>query len=361
MWNRDRPLAAKTLAGASIGGCPVLRPTVGAGTIPIEMGDDQTGVRVACWVGESLLPSFRALAADDRVHVVTMGGTDAGTRDVAIELNLAHVDDPRQLAATADVDAIVLMDPERRLSADELTAIISAAQGRPLLSMASRPGGLAAFLDEASPLSGSGPLPLPVPWFRGLQRGRRLLEAMETFGTPFSASVEVSGPKADGLLATRLLDSFDLLSTWFGLPASVDAAAVRPLGIADATPDRLFVVARYPDGRAASVTAGADGGRHQRSVTLTGQGGRLRMVDDGIDWSSVEGEIVEFQPSNAPREFDLAKDLAESIEVIVRRLVPMRPAEATLDLLAVCEACMLSARTGEPEAIDRVRRMLGRV
>jgi hypothetical protein len=339
MWNRDRPLAAKTLAGASIGGCPVLRPTVGAGTIPIEMGDDQTGVRVACWVGESLLPSFRALAADDRVHVVTMGGTDAGTRDVAIELNLAHVDDPRQLAATADVDAIVLMDPERRLSADELTAIISAAQGRPLLSMASRPGGLAAFLDEASPLSGSGPLPLPVPWFRGLQRGRRLLEAMETFGTPFSASVEVSGPKADGLLAT----------------------AVRPLGIADATPDRLFVVARYPDGRAASVTAGADGGRHQRSVTLTGQGGRLRMVDDGIDWSSVEGEIVEFQPSNAPREFDLAKDLAESIEVIVRRLVPMRPAEATLDLLAVCEACMLSARTGEPEAIDRVRRMLGRV
>jgi hypothetical protein len=325
------------------------------------MGVDQNGVRVACWVGETLLPAFRALTADDRVHVVTMGGTDAVTRDVAAELNLAHVDDPRQLAATAEVEAIVLMDPERRLSADELTAILSAAQDRPLLSMATRPSGLAAFLEEASPLSGSGPLPLPVPWFRGLRRGRRLLEAMETFGTPFSASVEVSGPRADGLLATRLLDSFDLLSTWFGLPAFVDAAAVRPPGTADAAPDRLFVIARYLDGRVASVTAGADGGRHQRSVTLTGQGGRLRLVDDGIDWSDAEGAIVEFQTSSPPRDLDLADDLAESIEAIVRRLVPMRPAEATLDLLAVCEACMLSARTGEPEAIDRVRRMLGRV
>lgn len=333
----------------------------GPGSIPIEMGADQHGVRIACWVGETLIPAFRALAGDERIHVVTIGGTAAESRDVAGEFELSHVDDPRQLAATPDVDAIVLMDPDRRLSADELTAIISAAQDRPLLSMASRPSGLAAFLDEASPLSGGGPLPLPVPWFRGLRRGRRLLEAAETFGSPFSASVEVSGPRSDGLLATRLLDAFDLLSTWFGLPAFVDATAVRPPGAVDAAPDRLFVIARYPDGRAASVSAGADGGRHQRSVTLTGDGGRLRIVDDGIDWTDADGEVVEFEPSTPPRADDLAEDLAESIEAIVRRLVPMRPPEATLDLLAVCEACMLSARTGEPEAIERVRRMLGRV
>jgi hypothetical protein len=41
--------------------------------------------------------------------------------------------------------------------------------------------------------------------------------------------------------------------------------------------------------------------------------------------------------------------------------VPMRPVDATMDLLAVWEACMLSVRTGEPETIERVRRMLGRV
>jgi len=341
--------------------------TVAAGSIRRVMGVERTAVEVACWVGEALLPALRAMVADDRLAIVAMGGTGAGSRDLATEFGVPHHDDPRQLAGTAGVEAIVLMDPDRRIPAEELSAVMSAAQDRPLLTMATRPGGPTTFLEESLPLPGGGHPPLPVPWFRGLRRGRRLLEAGEAFGSPMSASVEVTGPGPAGLVATRLLDAFDLLGQWLGLPAVVDACGVRPFGdgsgskAGDATPVRLHVLARYPDGRVASVVAGADGGRHQRVVTLQGDAGRLRMVDDGIDWSDAEGRCVEFAPSGGPGENDLADDLVESIEAIVRGLVPLRPMEATMDLLAVCEACMLSMRTGEPETIDRVRRMLGRV
>jgi predicted dehydrogenase len=325
------------------------------------MGDTRTGIAAACWVGDALLPTLRVMADDERFRVVAVGGTSADVSDLAKSLGVPHHDDPRQLAATPDVDAVLLMDPERRIPDDELTAVISSAQDRPLLSMATRPGGVTAFVDEASPLPGTGPLPLPVPWFRGLRRGRRLLEAAEAFGAPVSASIEVSGPGPEGLLSTRLLDAFDLLTAWFGLPASVEACAVRASISTDVVPGRIFVIARFADGRAASVIAGADGGRHQRSVTLHGVSGRLRMVDDGTDWSDLEGRTVEFEPSSPPGENDLAIDLLESVEAIVRGLVPMRPVDATMDLLAVWEACMLSVRTGEPETIERVRRMLGRV
>ncbi len=325
------------------------------------MGGDRTRVRIACWVGDALLPACAALASDDRLTIVALGGPTADAVDFAARLGIPHLDDPRQLAATTGIDAVVLMDPERRIPADELTAVMSAAHDRPLLSMAVRPGGLSAFLDESFPLPGNAPLPLPIPWFRGLRRGRRLLEAAETFGPPASASIEITGPGPDGLLTTRLLDAFDLLSAWFGLPAVVEACGIRPIGVSEAPIRRLFAIARYPDGRAASVSVGADGGRHQRSVSLHGAAGRLRVVDDGMDWSDAEGGTVEFEPPGPPRQTEPAEDLAESIDAIVRGLVPVRPAEATLDLLAVCEACMLSARTGEPEAIERVRRMLDRV
>jgi predicted dehydrogenase len=324
------------------------------------MGTERVTAGIACWVGEALLPAFRAMAADERLAIVAMGGTSAAVRDLAAALEVPHHDDPRQLAGTPDVDAVVLMDPERRIPAEELAAVMSAAQHRPLLTMTPRPGDPTSFSEGASTSAGSL-LPLPVPWFRGLRRGRRLLEAADTFGAPASASVEVTGPGPGGLLATRLLDAFDLLAAWFGLPAFVEACGVRPTSGGDGTPTRLFVIARYPDGRAASVDVGADGGRHHRSIALHGEAGRLHMTDHGIDWSDSEGCSIEFEAPRPPTENDLAEDLAESIEAIVRGLVPIRPTEATMELLAVCEACMLSARTGEPEAIDRVRRMMGRV
>lgn len=323
------------------------------------MGAARTAI--ACWAGEALLPVLRALIEDGRFSIVAVGGTTAEGREIAAALDVPHHDDPRLLATTPDAEAVVLMDPDRRLSAEELVAVMSAAQDRPLLTMATRSGAVGALMDEASDWPVNAPLPRPVPWFRGLGRGRRLLEAMAAFGTPLSASVEVTGPGPEGMLATRLLDGFDLLGEWFGFPVVVDACGLRAPGAGDGGVGRLLVLARYADGRAASVIAGADGGRHQRSVTLHGEAGRLRMVDGGIDWSDEHGRSVEFEAPGPPCGRDLADDLADSIEAIVRGLVPPRPRDVTLELLAVCEACMLSMRTGEPETIERVRRMLGRV
>lgn len=325
------------------------------------MGDAPPSIPIACWVGDAHVETLRRVLSRSSVGVVALGGAGPAARSLAGEVEAAWHDDLRRLAATGDARAIVLMDPERPLEPDVLSALIGAADQRPVLSMAPRPGDLSAFLDERSSVLDAGPLPLPIPSFRGVRRGRRLIEAAEAFGPPVSASVEVSGPPTAGVLGTRLLDAVDLLSLWFGLPAFVESAAVQPVGAGDAPPRRLFVIARYPDGRAASITVGADGGRHQRSVVLHGEAGRLRCDDGAIDWTAADGTIVEFDASPEPTPDDLPLELAESIEAAVAGRLPVRSAEASLDLLAVGEACLLGARTGEPEAIDRVRRMLGRV
>ena len=324
------------------------------------MGDAASAIPIACWVGDDLTATLAQVCGRSEIDCLAVGG-GAAARAFADELGVPSHDDIRQLAAVPEARAIVLMDPERPLEPDVLSSLIAAAAGRPVLSMTPRPGDLAAFLDERSPVPEAAPLPIPIPSFRGVRRGRRLIEAAETFGSPISASVEVTGPAPAGVVATRLLDAIDLLSIWFGLPAFVQATAVQPVGAGDTPPTRLFVIARYPDGRAASITAGADGGRHQRAVVLHGEAGRLRGLDGAIEWTDPRGEIVEFEPSPAAGGDDLGIELAESIESAVLGRLPQRSAEASLDLLAVGEACLLGARTGEPEAIERVRRMLGRV
>ena len=84
-------------------------------------------------------------------------------------------------------------------------------------------------------------------------------------------------------------------------------------------------------------------------------------MDGAIDWTDAAGVAVEFEAPPAAEPGDLADELAESIMAAVSGRLPTRTAASSLDLLAVCEACRLAARTGEPEAVDRVRGMLARV
>lgn len=318
-------------------------------------------IPVACWTGEDMLGTLRSIIARPGLECVALGGDSPAVRSQAQAFGVPHHDDLRALAGTSEAQAIVLMDPRRPLEPEVLAAVMSAAGPRPILSMAMRPSGLSAFLDEHSPFPDAASLPRPIPSFRAVVRGRRLIDAAETFGVPDSATVEVGGPGPEELLGTRLLDAIDLLSIWFGIPAFVQASAVQPIGGGDAPPRRLFVIARYPDGRVASITVGADGGRHQRSVSLLGAGGRLRCVDGAIDWTDASGTTVEFEASPPASADDLAIELAESIRSAIADRLPGRSAATSLDFMAVGEACRLAARTGEPEAVDRVRGMLARV
>jgi hypothetical protein len=318
--------------------------------------------RVAIWVGESQLPLIQMLSRMPGLEVMALGGDSAMIRETADRLGAAHVPDPKVLAGV-EADATLIADPSRIMPTEVLSAMIAEASrsNRPLLSMAPRP----ASIEESAELIASAVLPSPVPCFRDLPHGRRFITATESFDSPSAASVEISGPAAETSLAGRLFDAFDLLSTWFGLPSFVDATAVRPIGSqGQVAPRRLFAVARYPDGRAASISAGVDGGRHARITTLFGPGGRMQSLDGSLDWTGPKGEVVEHEATTTPGTDDFHRELAESIRCHIRmheRGERSRSPELIVDLLATCEAALLSAKTGEPESVDAVRRMLGRV
>ena len=317
--------------------------------------------RVAVWAGERQASILRAMFDDGPLEPAAIGGEAASVRDEATRFDVPHHDDPRGLAL-ADADATLIADPDRVMPTEVLASMIAEAERarRPLLTLAPRP----ASIEESAELLGSANLPTPVPCFRDLPAGRRLIDAATAFESPTAATIECSGPEREAAITGRLFDAFDLLSIWFGIPTHVDAAAARPVATPSTGPTRILATARFADGRAASVTAGTEVGRHARVVTLFGPSGRLQSNDGRLDWAGPGGESIDRESSPEGGEVDFTTELAASIRAQVRIRAGVekgRSSETTVDLLATCEAAMLSARTGEPESIDAVRRMIGRV
>ena len=317
---------------------------------------------VAVWVGDDLVPTLERMLDAGPLRCAHLGGEGPAARDLAAARDIPFNDDARALAQ-AEASATVIMNPSSTFSFEVLEAMVRACSQarRPLLAMTPRPGLDRDQLVEASEIFAAGPPPVPVPLFRTLESGRRFIEATSTFGAPRSATVEIAGPAMAGALGTRLFDAFDLLCTWFGIPATVQATSVRKPSPQEPRIQRVLAMAVYPDGRAAAVNVGAEGGRVHRSVTLHGEGGRLHSSNGALDWSDSSGSQLELGKNVPAKENDFAVELSDAILATVNGLVTQPPLETTIELLAACEATFLSGRTGERESCEAVRQMLGRV
>jgi len=224
------------------------------------------------------------------------------------------------------------------------------------------------------------------PLFRA---GKFWLDAQDflaDFGPVRTAHFESLGLHPESSLGSRLLDAMDAVRGLLGEPEDVFAAHVVPPGIsaspaANSGPGSLRALAhgpgapglrgtmsvsmRFSDGRAASALVSDVGGRWSRSITLLGdptvaKGGRLRVGDSSMEWTGAEGEILE---SSRARRRSLK--LSPAVDVFAellgepgrRRLATLSPMNH-LGTLAMTGAALLSARTGEPEAPQMIRRMV---
>lgn len=315
-------------------------------------------IELTIWTGASQLATLASLSALPSVRIRAIGGDANEVRRIAEGAGVPYLDDPRLLAGV-DCDALLIMDPGRPFDQDVLDAMVAASEPsrRSIFSLTPRPGLDDAGADRRSPAA----RPIPVPCYSDTIAGRRFGDAASAFGRPFSASIEISGAEGEAFVHTRLFDAIDTLSSWFGLPARVQATAVHDEESPNRPMRHLIAQFGYSDGRAASLSLAASPGALQRVVTLYGPAGRLSCRDGAITWRDGDGRDVEASNDGASAPPDLAAQLAQAISWHLERAARPRDQATWKTLMAACEAVLLSARTGNAETIDSVRRMLGRV
>lgn len=196
-------------------------------------------------------------------------------------------------------------------------------------------------------------------------------DAIATFGPIRTVALAGRASRTAGSLGARLFDAMHLLHSLLGLPESIDASYVPHHGPAPQpgthTPPEsirrlhgdLTANLRYPPGHAASLTVSSRAGRWFRGVTLLSESGCFRLDETGFQRFDQQGELVD---ASEPRPSEGPPGLAAIADALGRLLDRHKPDPRPIDLppvLAMCEAGVLSAHTGQAEPPAAILRMAG--
>jgi hypothetical protein len=254
-----------------------------------------------------------------------------------------------------DADLVWLADPGA-IGSDERRLLREA--GVPVISSVPMPGSVAEIADDPR----EAEVGRFVPLMRRSPGYRAAREVFDQFGRRQSASIVAGSTAGEGTLFARLFDAMDLAESLCGPIKELGTALWRPVA---GVPETLAGLAghltanvRFADNRCAAVAVSDLAGRWFRQVAVLGEGGRLSIDDEGFEWVSPDGRLVD----SHREEGRLGP--GDLVAVHARRLLEGADAAAPppdgARLLAVCEAARLSARTGADEAPRKVLEMMKR-
>jgi hypothetical protein len=308
--------------------------------------------RLIVWAEPGDEALVRDVVACGHFELVAVGCPERGrAAALASALGAAHEDDARRLIATHAADLAWFacsagIDAER----------VAQAQEAGLRPFASEP--VPAAIQDARPDDPG------VEFLPCLRRSPVMLAArdvLESFGTIRGVAIANRCAAGQGRLLGRLYDSVDLVTSLCGQPESVDAALAAPGDGAEAAPDSLRVMRghltanlRFADNRCAGLSLSDDAGAWFRGCTLLGDGGCLRIGDDGFEWIGREGRVLD------RHRVDPVPSLASVIAGQMLEPPGPAPAPDRRLLLGVCEAARLSCRTGSAELPRLMVEMAGR-
>ncbi len=287
--------------------------------------------------------------------------------------------------ATATIDAKLLLaatsepsEPGRTNHDHALDAeILKQCRGRSLLvvSLEPAPG---SVVELASSRAGAGSDGARfVPLLAHARSWANTSDALANFGAIRTVSIAARCAPGEGTLGGRLFDAMHLLHQLLGTPEQIDAAVVAGDAVQGLRPAPAETVAglrgdltanlRFAGGRAASLSLSDRAGPWFRAGAVLGEGGSIRFTESGFEHLSVDGTLVDESPAKpkpgsrkkATEPVTAAGAIAEQIR---RGLDPHTPAPEPYNLagvLAMCEAAVLSARTGQPESPETILRMAG--
>ena len=353
----------------------------------------------------------RVIAAAANIDIIGAGSPTKGqSGTVAADLGCETTDDLRAALAERVCDAFLIVasgdfgSVSNAAGTDARAVLAAHARGIKIASFEPIPG---SALDArgAWSESQSGAIAAHVPRLIGLPRHSRAMrdaaEPLAQFGRPRFLHAESLGRPEEGSLGARMLAVCDLVVSLMGEPETVEAAYVAPSGSMRGPANNaittlrgdMCATMRFADGRAAGITASSEGARWNFGCTILGEQGRIRIHHRGFTWRAIDGEardemrLPEYddpasriaQPVDNeiptahlfeqdrveaadPYARAAAKELAfrlahkPSIEALseslARTLDPEIPDQGPINVesvLAVVQAAMLSARTGQPE------------
>lgn len=348
---------------------------------------------VTLWLHPAQAALARAIIEHARLIVMGVGSSEAGRAEaLAGELGGSPLSDLRHALSSCKTNAFLILDPGdfgcASPAADAAVLRDAADRGVRVASLEPMPASLLDLVTDAramgeEPAAGS----IRQQWARFVPLGRRtrpipeVLELLATFGPVRSASIRLFAATTEGSLAARLLDAMDLVLALLGEPETVEASllpAVASKGVYLAPGESLrgppalhgdlTANLRFAGGRAASLHLSDQSGPWTRHVALSGPAGRIDIHQHDFEWHAPDSRLLDHStrpvpnapaPPAPPAAFDLARDIADQLT----SLLAVGSAEPGLPnfprALALAQAALLSARTGEGETPNTISRMAG--
>lgn len=283
-----------------------------------------------------------------------------GPRNAAVDrlakiFNCTRLDDPRQLLVERPATFLLVATTE---SIDHEHICGAANGGTVVLTMEP----LATELSQLLALRFVARNIIRVPGFMYSPGAVRATDPREEIGTRRTMAYFSYVPSQVGSLFGRLLEAWTAM-LWFGpLPETIDASLT---GSRTSIPENLSDItgvvsahARMASDSAAVIHVADRAGHFGRCLHVLGADGQLCITDGGYQLSDRHGNEMDRAGQNE-QVMGTADLVAVQWQALLDRTDLKRPEVAETDALACCLACLLSARTGQPESPQSILQMSG--
>lgn len=314
---------------------------------------------VTVWVDGRSAPLVGDVLAlmGSAVHVLSVGGTREQEVDrLARDLNCPRQDDIRKLLVDHPA-AYLVLGSMAGLSAEDSAAALG--QGTTILAL----DPVAASHQELATITnrrGKGEAgattarALHAPLFTQSPGYLSAAEPWDVVGEMRLVNVQNIGDSASASIYARLFDAWLAVLAVVDMPQSIDASLMgQPGGVPDdlrSLTGRIAAHARMADGSAALVSVAEVFSESRREMLVFGRNGQLQVTDTGYELRQKDGVVDASAGGGHLSHADLVaaqwkRLLERGPGSFASTGTPERDAQA----LACCQACLLSARTGQPE------------
>ncbi len=331
------------------------------------------------WANPEQVEMLKGVLSRGGIEVIGAGcPVSAQTGAVAQGFGCGVQDDIRHMLSSENPDLVLLAAPggfgHRDIEGD--LGALQQAHSRDVMVATLEP-----IPGEATVISGTswsdalqtgafGEFVRMVPLVRRTRLIEELMSSLETFGAIRSLSMSIAAPAVYGSLGARVFEAMDLVRTLIGVPEVIDASyqggttvvsGLHQLPGQSLTGLHGIMAAhmRMADGRGVMVQASDQVGRSGLMMSIFGCEGEIRLGEGGFRRFDITG--VEIDSYNTDAKDAIDPSSVRLTEQLVQLCSGVEVAVAPVDhasVLAMGHTALLSARTGQGETPETIRRLL---